>query len=407
MKFNFVIIFFCLLTIPAFGQIKFEKGYIIDNNNRKVECLIKNSDWKNNPKEFDYKLSDTDSPKKGNLTTIKEFSVPGVMKFIRVDTKIDRSPMDASALSDSINPDWSSERLFLKVLVEGKATLYFYQEDLIRRFFYTVDNSPIQQLIYKEYMTNDIDHHYKTNLKFHQQLWNDVKCTNTTMQTVERINYDRAELEKYFKKYNDCEGIAFVDYDNNKERHNFNLRITPGINYSSLSVSNQLESRKAEFKSQLNYRIGLEAEFILPFNRNSWGITIEPNFQNFKQQYNSLVNNTVEMNTLEFPVGIRRYFFINDKFKMFLDAQGTILGLNFNSKFNTQTSYYSLPVQIDKTAYSISFGGGLEYSGFNAEIRYYTTTSVLTDYLNWDSEYRRVAFIIGYNLFNKVKTNHK
>ena len=406
MKLNFVILLFCFITVRAFGQITFEKGYIIDNNNRKVECLIKNSDWKNNPKEFDYKLSDNDSPKKGNLSTIKEFSVPGVMKYISVDTKIDRSSMDPSVLSDSINPNWSSERLFLKVLVEGKATLYIYQENLFMRFFYTVDNSPIQQLIFKEYMTNDIDHHYQSNLKFQHQLWNDVKCTNTSMQTVERLNYDRVELEKYFKKYNDCVGNSFVDYDNNNEKHNFNIRITPGINYSSLSVSNSIESRKAEFKSQLHYRIGLEAEYILPFNRNSWGITIEPNFQNFKQQYTSPVNNTVEMNTLEIPVGIRRYFFINDKFKLLLDAQCTIVGLNFNSNFNIESSYYYLPVQIDRTAYSISFGGGFEYSGISTEIRYYTSTSVTNDYLNWDSNYRRVAFIVGYNFLNEGK-KHK
>jgi hypothetical protein len=406
MKLNFVILLFCFITVRAFGQITFEKGYIIDNNNRKVECLIKNSDWKNNPKEFDYKLSDNDSPKKGNLSTIKEFSVPGVMKYISVDTKIDRSSMDPSVLSDSINPNWSSERLFLKVLVEGKATLYIYQENLFMRFFYTVDNSPIQQLIFKEYMTNDIDHHYQSNLKFQHQLWNDVKCTNTSMQTVERLNYDRVELEKYFKKYNDCVGNSFVDYDNNNEKHNFNLRITPGINYSSLSVSNSIESRKAEFKSQLHYRIGLEAEYILPFNRNSWGITIEPNFQNFKQQYTSPVNNTVEMNTLEIPVGIRRYFFINDKFKLLLDAQCTIVGLNFNSNFNIESFYYYLPVQIDRTAYSISFGGGFEYSGISTEIRYYTSTSVTNDYLNWDSNYRRVAFIVGYNFLNEGK-KHK
>ena len=407
MKLNLSIILFCLLTIHCFAQIKFEKGYIIDNTNRKVECLIKNSDWKNNPKEFVYKLNDTDSIKKGDLTTIKEFSVPGEMKYIRVDTKIDRSPMDASVLSDSINPDWSSERLFLKVLVEGKASLYFYQENLFRRFFYTVDNSPIQQLIFKDYLTNDIDQHYQSNLKFQQQLWNDVRCMNTTMQSVERLNYDRGELQKYFKKYNNCQGIASIDYDTDKGKHNFNLRITPGLNYSSLSVSNGLESRYAEFKSQLHYRIGLEAEYILPFNRNNWGITIEPNFENFKQQYKSPVNSTVEMNTLELPVGIRRYFFINDKFKLLLDAQGTIVGLNFNSNFNIQSSYYSLPFQIDRTAYSISFGGGLQYSGISAEIRYYTNTSVTNDYIYWNSEYRRIAFIIGYNLLNETKMKHK
>ena len=407
MKLNLSIILFWLLTIHCFAQIKFEKGYIIDNTNRKLECLIKNSDWRNNPKEFDYKLSDIDNIKKGNLTTIKEFSVPGVMKYIRVDTKIDRSPMDASVLSDSINPDWSNERLFLKVLVEGKATLYFYQENLFRRFFYSVDNSPIQQLIFKDYLTNDIDHHYKTNLKFQQQLWNDVKCKNTSMQTVERINYDRGELEKYFKKYNDCEGVSFVEYDTNKGKQSFNLKITPGINYSSISVSNIVDLRHAEYNSKLSYRIGLEAEYILPFNRNSWGITIEPNFENYRQQYKSPVNNTVQLSSLEIPIGIRRYFFINDKFKLLLDVQGTIVGLNFNSNFNIQSSYYVSNYQIDKFASSLSFGGGLEYHGISVEIRYYTTTAVLSDYMNWDSQYRRIAFIVGYNLLNEVKTKHK
>ena len=112
------------------------------------------------------------------------------------------------------------------------------------------------------------------------------------------------------------------------------------------------------------------------------------------------------MNTLEIPLGLRRYFFINDKFKLFLDAQG-IIELNLNSNFNIQSSSYSTTYQFDKFDTGISFGGGLEYSGISAEIRYYTTTSVTGDYINWYSEYRRISFIIGYNLLNETKKKHK
>ena len=49
---------FPILATNCCAQISFEKGYYIDNSNQKVDCLIKNVDWKNNPTSFEYKLSD-------------------------------------------------------------------------------------------------------------------------------------------------------------------------------------------------------------------------------------------------------------------------------------------------------------------------------------------------------------
>lgn len=38
----------------TFSQIRFEKGYLINNQDVKSEVLIKNEDWTLNPTEFFY-----------------------------------------------------------------------------------------------------------------------------------------------------------------------------------------------------------------------------------------------------------------------------------------------------------------------------------------------------------------
>jgi hypothetical protein len=98
-------IFVLLLTIHVcFGQIVFEKGYFIDNNNSKTECLIKNYDWRTNPVKIEYKLNDSTEVQKMDITTIKEFGIYNFSRFIRAKVKIDRSSVDITNLSEKRNP---------------------------------------------------------------------------------------------------------------------------------------------------------------------------------------------------------------------------------------------------------------------------------------------------------------
>ena len=63
--------FLALLAFTAsFSQITYQPGYFINNSGSKTECLIKNVAWKDNPVEFDYKLSEGADNQKG-LTKIR------------------------------------------------------------------------------------------------------------------------------------------------------------------------------------------------------------------------------------------------------------------------------------------------------------------------------------------------
>jgi hypothetical protein len=364
MKTNFLFLILTLVTANVFGQITFEKGYLVDNQNLRIECLIKNTDWKSNPAQFDYKLTESGNVEKGTLNTAKEFGVTGFSRYVRADVKIDVSPADLDNLSKERNPVWSQERLFLKVLVEGKAILYYYENNGLIRFFYSVSDTTIKQLIYKEYYTND--NQVAENFKFREQLWTDVRLANAGMNSVENIRCNVSDLVRYFKKYNGSEGNSSIANYETKKKDSFHLRITPGINYAWASVSNaDNPDSYTDLGSQINLRMGVEAEFILPFNKNKWGIFVDPSYQYFNSsgQHGS---EKIDINyqSIEFPLGLRHYFFLNNDLKVFVNA---LFIPAYSIVFNSTISYLEV---ITGTSYAV--GGGIGYKKLSAEMRYST-----------------------------------
>jgi len=409
MKANLISTLLIIISAHCFGQINFESGYFINNHNQRVECLIKNQDWKNNPEEFEYKLTADGISEKGNHSTAKEFGVTGFSRYVMADTKIDLSSTDVNRLSKMRDPEWSQQKLFLKVLVEGKATLYYYENSgLIRFFFSTTSDTSVYQLIYKEYFEQK-DKNYveefeiSSNRKFQEQLWTNVRCTNTSVAEIEKLEYRKSDLVKYIVRYNECSGNTNVVYENKKNGNSFHLKISPGINYSSLSVVNTTDNRyNTDFGNQSNIRIGAEAEFILPFNKNKWGILFEPTFQYFyNDKQMPIFNTTITLNTVEFPIGLRHYFFLNKEIMLFANIiYIPSYCLTFGSTIEKQSTVSSiLPSYLEiKPSQSYAFGGGIGYRKYSAEIRYYTNRNLLNNYASWYSDYQRFSFILGYRI---------
>jgi hypothetical protein len=390
---------FTLFSLFSFGQISFEKGYIIDNQNRRIEYLIKNVDWKDNPKEFEYKTSGGREILKGDLSSVKEFGVIGFSKFVRSDVKMDISRMGGSDLSKQRDPEWEQKQLFLKVLVEGKATLYEFESGPMSRYFYSVSDS-ISQLIYKEYYKNSDE--IAVNNGFHDQLWTNARWANTTTSVIEQISYRKSDLVKYFKNFNECRGDKPIVYgeNNSTKKHPFHFRVTAGLNYTSMSISSNLHSQyNVDFGSQLEFRGGIEAEYILPFNRNKWALLVEPTYQYYNATNQSeTLEATIHYNTIEFPIGLRYYFFLNPELKVFIDAYA-IPGFDVKINSSIQYHYNYATLWETSTSGNFAFGGGIGYKRFSAEIRYYTNRDFLVDISSMFTKYQRISAIFGFKLF--------
>ena len=391
-------IFFISLLVGSlnysYAQIKYEPGYFIANNGDTTYCLIKNVDWENNPKEFSYQLTENATSQSGKIDEVKEFSINSGAKYKRFTTNIDTSSDQMSTLSSNPSPEFRTEQLFLKVLVEGKATLFYFKGNGLTRFFYSKSDSIAKQLIYKEYLARPTS--IAKNETFRQQILLDMSCPKKiTEQTIQKLSYKKGDLINFFNLYNKCIDPSFVGrVENNTKAKFFHLRIRPGLSSSSLVIFNNL-SDNTDFGSKANIRFGIESEFILHFNKNKWAILLEPVFQYFKSTV-AYGNKTAvaDIKAIEFSGGVRHYFFLNDFSAIFVNGS-YILGVPLGSSIITQKGVHC----ESGINTEMSFGAGYVHKKYSFEIRYVLPRDILSSYFYLHSNYKVLSAIFGYKLF--------
>ncbi|WP_158281298.1 outer membrane beta-barrel protein [Dyadobacter jejuensis] len=352
-------------------------------------------EWENNPTKFDYRRSVESETLTATIDNVKEFGVSGEFKYIRSKVKLDRSSQSMASLSDQKSPEFSEEEVFLKILVEGAANLLAYKNTNLDRFFYSKDNSNIEALVFKLYRTEDgkVD----ANVGYKQQLLAELTCPQFTIEKVKKLSYGRKQLVRFFVEFNACNNREYTNYDSKPHRDMFNLNIRPGLNFTALSIKNTLtDYGKIDFDRKLSFRLGIESEFILPFNKNKWAILVEPTFQYFKaEKIEKSEKATIDYKSIELPIGLRYYIFLNDQSKLFINGS-IIFDFRSNSKISLNNLNY---LDISNAS---NFAGGIGYKyhdKFSLELRYQTSRNILREYTFWDSQYQTVSLILGYSLF--------
>lgn len=405
-KILMILVLVIFISSHSFSQIIFEDGYFINNSNEKVYCLIKNIDWNENPTEFEYMLSQNTNVIKESIENVKEFGVNGVSKHIRAIVKIDDSSDNLFNMTSDKNPNFKEKTIFLKVVIDGNVSLYQYKKEDLTRFFYSLNGTDINQLVYKRYLS---ENKIEQNNYFKQQIFNDLKCNSIELSSIENLRYTVSHLKKIFIKFNGCNNSNYINYGSNQKKDLFNLSIKPGINNSKLTISNDLLNiGNIEFNNTINIRIGFEAEFIFAFNKNKWGIILNPNFQNFKSEktikYESIEGKIlyliVNYKSLELPIGVRHYYFLNDNSKIFTDIS-YVLNFSKNSLINFKSADGSDYKTLEITPRAnLALGLGYKYNNkYSLGIRYQTSRNILGNYRIWESNYTTTSLVFGYSLF--------
>ncbi|MBS1681045.1 MAG: autotransporter outer membrane beta-barrel domain-containing protein [Bacteroidetes bacterium] len=396
-----------IISCPeSYSQIIFENGYFIDESNKKNECLIKNVDWKNNPLGFEYKLTENEPVLVANIQKVKEFGINNVSKYIRVKVNIDRSSDQIDKMSSERNPSFKEELLFLKVLIEGQASLFQYVDSNLTRFFYKLNDSEINPLVYKKYLT---DHKIAENNSFKQELFVKLKCKEIDISDIKHLRYAEKDLERLFAKYYTCTGYNYINYESKQKKDLFNLTIRPGLNYSSLKIQDLITgSESTDFGSNVAVRFGIEAEFILPFNKNKWSLILEPTYQYYKSEQSKnasyvsggILVSKVDYKSIVLPLGVRHYFYLNDKSKLFANLSYVIdFARNSTVEFSRRDNSVLSSLEIKSKPY-IAMGVGYKFNDtYSIEMRYGVSRNILGGYSFWGSDCKTMTLVFGYSLF--------
>lgn len=378
---------FLLLSFFTFSQTEFEKGYLIFNNGEKIECLIRNLDWLDIPSRITYKINEeinTISAENLNKIEIYDKAI-----FERFDVELEMYSNKLKELSKDRKSTFKEHNLLLKLLISSdEVSLYKYNEDNVDYFFYK-KNDKILVLEYKPFITSS--NKILQNLNYQKTIKDEFSCGSNL--NFKNIKYKEKDLVNFFKKYLNCKQLSYRNYSSLDRKIDLNLR--GKISLGQSSATNPFNSSSEyDFEKKIIYKIGLELEYILPFNKNKWGIFIEPTFSSYNADVPNL-NPSSRMNidykTIEIPLGLRHYLYLNKKNKLFINTginivefliSGTIthsqnqelelkpynnlffgLGYDFNSKYlvelrlNTQKNLNKTnPIPINYNNFSIKLG---------------------------------------------------
>ena len=378
------IILVTLIIFSSFiySQISFETGYYINNNGEKINGLIKNYEWKNNPSAIEYKLSNDHAIKKIDQTEFSEFGV-GNLKFVRATVMIDKASSNINNLSSTKDFIKNEETILLKSVVDGEMSLYKYVGNGAVHFFYKKRDSELfQQLFYKEYLVQE--RYIQKNEEYKKQLAQEFSSSQKfNINEINKLSYKEAELIKIFSFYNGP--VSRITNENTKTK-NFYIYIKPGIGFSKYSVLPPSDNTAiAEIKnSTIMYRIALELEYVLNFNKGKWAVFSEPSFQtmNHKIENYNRRNFEVKYTSLQIPLGVKHNMFIDSHSKIYISG-ALYSDIPLNSHFLMDDT---ITKKISNKLY-YTFAIGYNYNKFGAEFKYGVTPYFSSSYYGQQSSY--------------------
>lgn len=404
---------FLLLSMVSitYAQVNFEKGYIITKDGKKQECLIKNKAWRDSPKQIKYKQEGSEEVYAGDVNSIKEFSVYNQLKFVSEFLAIDMSGVKTDNLSYSRDPDYQQKTVFLESIIDGEVKLYKYQNGEQVQFFYQKGEGSITPLIYKRYIKEVFK--ITENVEFRAQLLEEFQDEEITILDVKDLVYNEKQLKKFFLKYLDLSNTKAITYEVKNTASKFHLGLTIGVGNSSFGLNNNVREaiNGLNFDDKIQFRVGMIAEVFLPFGKNKWSVLTEPTFQyyNDTKDIEALwVNGNhltfeVDYKSIELPIGIRYYFYLNEKSKLYINGS-ILVDLPISSSINLIRKDQSVKDEFKiKFSYVPKFGIGYIFNDkYGVSTEYQLSRNLLINAsdvaLSWTSNYNVFSFSFSYYL---------
>lgn len=403
----FIFIFVLIITSLANSQVQYEKGYFIDNNKNKTECLIRFLDWDNNPEKFEYKLNEGEDSKTGDVNSISKLEIYNKVIYMAANVDIDINTSTSNELNNNAELELTKKRIFLQLLVEGKANLYQYVDANSRRFYYQIDENQIILLEYKEYINEN--NKIAKNENYKGELWNNLKCSSLELNSVHKARYNQADLISILETYNTCENELTYTFKKVKRKDVFNLTIRPGLNFTSIDLdnpgTNQILTRDLKYDQETSLRIGLQLEYILPTKRRKWAVTLEPTYNYYKTEktYNTTPNSnsgqsvtaSADYSSVEIPIGIRHYSLLNKDSKLFISGTYVLdISLKNDIVFSESIQYEG------DTGNNLAFGLGYVFKDkYSIEARLNTSRELLKKFDEESADFKGFSLIFGYTIF--------
>ncbi|WP_375323998.1 hypothetical protein [Flagellimonas sp. GZD32] len=369
------IVFTCIFLLFQTIHSQYESSYIVTNDGVNKIGLIKNQNWNNNPEKIIFRTNLDDPDQTIEITNLSEFGIGDNIKFSIHKVDLDISAENINQLSRDKNPIFEKRTVALKVLVDGKISIFEYQFSNGTRFYVKQSDGNVEPLIFKKYMVsaNQIgtNEHYKQQLSL---LFLDQKEDFTNK--LERLSYSRKSLSKIVTEYNlsnNSGSFSFVEPQEKKTK--INLSVHAGLEQTSVDYQfRNVATLNPSFTNISRSMFGAELQLLLL--NDKLGIfssyTIKSAVSETIDLQTSIADKTqkatLSYNNNTVSIGARGYIPTFKNINLIVSA-GVIQEIVSNFSITLEIS--EINENYSRNAVSGFFGCGLSYKRLFGEVRFF------------------------------------
>lgn len=354
----FVLLFWSSFCI---AQDNYLPGYYIDTNGETIRGFINDKEWEVNPDKIRFKKDDTGKPLIITPETVKGFGIENGDRYVARTVDVNIAPIKLNELGKTKEPIFERGTFFLRVLVDGNASLFFLHDKIGKKhFFIEKADLPVEELIFTRYLKwvkgkGNVMPFYQ----YKGQLTNSFSDCEAISGSITQVKYESKDFVEIFENYNKCNGgkITYV-YKEKKPGVQFGGIVEGGISMLSFDGNSSDVLLDMEFDITPAYSLGMFVQFNSARLRESVALKGELYYTTFsaKSSYEETIAQVEKYKEVDFRWGY----------------------LQFNTLLQ-----YTVPLKSDIKPYinggigwaSLAIEGNREYT----ETTFFSTTTTTTE----------------------------
>jgi hypothetical protein len=385
---NLLILSLLLLAINAFSQTGYVNGYVVKNSGDTIRGQIYFSGWDLTPKQIQFKDANG-AEQLFSAAQLKSFSITGVDNYLSKIIAVDISPIQDNDLLSVDTSILQIDTIFLRIIVNGPASLYYYHGQDQKEHFFIDKNNNAQELVYHRYkVIQDGVQYNREDKKFIGQLIYYLSDCPEMRSGLSNLDYSESSLQPIFISYAQCKG-SNTSYIAQKNSSSAKLGVIAGASFSNELFSGDayLHINNAAFNTSVSPSFGLKLDFyLIPKNKN-FSFYNDINYVNVSFVGHGSYNSSSFLFTQTYKVDISylflnsmiRYYFGQGDWKPFINGGITnafIVKKGVDSLISVETSPYGLYqpqgqqlfITVER-ATGLDIGAGLLWKNFSLEFR--------------------------------------
>lgn len=384
------------------AQDLFQPGIVYGTKGDTLKGMINYYGWTNPKPKISFIEEGKDTAVVLTPNRISGFETGG-NKYRSTAVKTEMTLNNIELLVSNPNLRLANDTVFLRLIVQGEKSLWFFRNKVHNDQFYIDENGSLTLLIYKKYLKEGA-HNSSTvgeNKGYLNQLRHYLSDSEDLDSKLQTTKYSENSLVELYDKYYKSTGTKRV-FTAKREKIAYEKGVVAGASLTQLN-ENYLQTFGLSFKPSLMPAAGFFLNIIFPETRGRISAYNELFFTtlNYKSEVASAPSYVYNLGLSYLKLNIQfRYTFkkSDSKLNLFMNAgisNGMIIHEINQLKVGGQTQSWTPYAHTRKFEQGLLAGAGVISGRFSAEIRAEYSTGFST-VANYPASLNRAYILLGY-----------